>query len=122
MIDIKAFQESAAEDPEFVREMRYYDGSIRLAIGDDEAYVLTFQGGKMKAGTAADCAGSAIFIEGSRAQWAAMLEPFPKPFFHSLQSSAVRHGVKLSTSDVTFAYLPALNRMMQLLRINHKGG
>jgi hypothetical protein len=122
LIDIKKFQESAVKDPEFKREMRYYDGSIRLGIGDGESYVLTFRDGVMTAAAGAAGTNPAIFVEGSEAQWAAMLEPLPKPFFQSLQSSAVRHGVKLSTTDATFAYLPALNRMMQLLRIHHQDG
>ena len=122
LINIKKFLESAAMDSEFKREMRYFDGSIRLGVGDDESHVLTFRDGVMTAGTGTAGTNAGIFVEGSEAQWAAMLEPLPRPFFQSLQSSAVRHGVKLSATDVTFAYLPGLNRMMQLLRISHKEG
>jgi hypothetical protein len=107
LVNIKHFRESAAKDSEFRREMRYYDGSIRLGIGDDESYVLTFRDDVMTAGESAAGINAAIFIEDSEAQWAAMLEPLPKPFFQSLQSSAVRHGVKLSTTDVTFAGIGA---------------
>ena len=33
-----------------------------------------------------------------------------------LAMSAVKHGLQLSTTNETFAYLPALNRLVQLLR------
>jgi hypothetical protein len=48
-----------------------------------------------------------------------MLQRFPRPFYHSIQSTCVKHGMLLSNSNETFAYLPALNRMMQILRNVH---
>jgi hypothetical protein len=122
LIDIKAFHKVAAKDPEFLRAMRYYDGAISVSVGDAESYVLTFEDGKMLGVAEGPAADAVISVKATPEQWSAMLETFPKPFYQCLQSSAVRHGVELSGSDQTFAYLPALNRMMQLLRSNQKAG
>jgi hypothetical protein len=121
-INIQVFKEHAERDPEFLRAMRYYDGVVRISVGDTEIYDLTFREGKMTGAGPRDAAEAAIFVKATEEQWSAMLAEFPKPFYHSLQSSAVRHGVVLSDTDATFAYLPALNRMMQILRMNHKAG
>jgi hypothetical protein len=122
LINIQAFKERAKRDPEFLRAMRYYDGVVRISVGDTETYDLTFREGKMTGGGPGDVGEATISVKATEEQWSAMLAEYPKPFYHSLQSSAVRHGVVLSGTDATFAYLPALNRMMQILRINHKAG
>jgi hypothetical protein len=122
VINIQTFKERAGKDPEFLRAMRYYDGVLRISVGDTESYDLTFRDGKMTGAGASDAGGPMIFVKATEEQWSAMLAEYPKPFYHSLQSSAVRHGVLLSGTDATFAYLPALNRMMQILRMNRKAG
>jgi hypothetical protein len=45
-----------------------------------------------------------------------MLEPLPKPFYQCMQSTAVKHDLYMNVSNETFAYLPALNRLMQMMR------
>ena len=120
VIDISALEEATGKDPEFLRAMRYYSGAIQISVGDTESYTLKFQDGRMLGAAAGKEPDAIIYVNASPEQWAAMLEPYPQPFYLCLQSSAVRHGVKLSGTDATFAYLPALNRMMQLLRVNQK--
>jgi len=45
-----------------------------------------------------------------------LLELKPKPFYQCIQSAAVKHGMTITDSNESFAYLPGLNRMTTLLR------
>ncbi|MBU7435806.1 hypothetical protein [Paraburkholderia fungorum] len=120
VIDAAKFQAAAEKDFEFTREMRYFDGVIKLGMGD-QTLALKFSDGKFLGVDegAFDSAKALIYIEGSAEHWAEMLKAYPRPFYHSIQSTCVRHGMKISDSNQTFAYLPALNRMMQIMRTIH---
>jgi hypothetical protein len=121
LIDIQAFRAIAEEDFEFNREMRYFDGRIRVDVGDGERHVMEFKDGRLVDISDADVPHTdcKIHLKGTREQWSEMLQRFPRPFYHSIQSTCVKHGMLLSNSNETFAYLPALNRMMQILRNVH---
>ncbi len=43
------------------------------------------------------------------------------PLYQCLQTTSVKHGMHLSTTNETFAYLPALNRLVALLRVEKAG-
>ncbi|MGN6403251.1 hypothetical protein [Sinomonas sp.] len=123
MRDFAQVLQSANEDFEFSREMRYYTGKLHVAIGD-QAWQAAYDDGKLLSvePAAADPRDAAIWIRGSREQWEDMTAEYPRPFFQSLQSSSVRHGVQLSNTHQLFAYLPALNRLMQIFRqLNAEG-
>ncbi|MFF0902931.1 UNVERIFIED_CONTAM: hypothetical protein RF653_04585 [Kocuria sp. CPCC 205316] len=107
----------ATEDFEFSREMRYYTGKLHVTIGD-QAWLALFDDGRLLSVAAADIdpQDAAIAIFGSRQQWEEMTAEKPRPFFQSLQSSSIKHGVQLSNTDQFYAYLPALNRLMQIFR------
>lgn len=114
---------TAMEDFEFSREMRYYTGKLHVAIGN-KAWLATYNDGKLlsveDAGT--DPGDAAIWIKGTDEQWKDMTAEYPRPFFQSLQSSSAKHGVLLSNTHQLYAYLPALNRLMQIFRqLNVKG-
>ncbi|MBF8789051.1 hypothetical protein I8746_06385 [Pseudomonas sp. USTB-Z] len=120
IINIQAFEKVAKTDPEFVRETRYFNGTLKLVAGSEQHH-LTFQEGKLEAVDSgeSDDTVTEIMVKGTPEHWKEMLAEKPKPFFQSLQSTAVKHGLSISDSHATFAYLPALNRMMQLLRQIH---
>jgi len=120
LVDISRLLDAARADFEFCRETRYLNGTLSVTIGDDTT-TLEFQDGKL-----ADIGGSAggrhvISVGGTTEQWGALLADRPKPFYQCLQSAAVRHGMTLSSTDETFAYLPALNRLTTLMRAMKNG-
>jgi hypothetical protein len=121
LIDMKKFLAIAGEDFEFNREMRYFTGRIKLHIGGDEAHVMEFEDGHLVKVSEADVpdVSCKIFVKGTRDQWSELIKRYPRPFFHSIQSSCVMHGMAMSDSNESFAYLPALNRMVQILRNTH---
>jgi hypothetical protein len=117
IIDMKAFSQVAKKDFEFTREVRYLNGVIKVGIGDDQ-YDLKFIDGKLQSIDDSRMPDSEckIVIRGTKEHWENMLQKYPKPFYQCLQSTAVKHGLHLSDTNETFAYLPAMNRMVQLMR------
>lgn len=124
LLNMEHFRAVAEKDPEFVRETRYLNGAVKVGIADD-IYVLHFSAGKLAkidGDTVAD-ADCKIVVKGNRDHWKNMLAAKPKPFYQCLQSTAVKHGLSITNTNETFAYLPALNRMMSLMRdIANTGG
>lgn len=120
LIDVKAEAQAAMSDPEFSREMRYFTGKLKIAIDSDET-VLTFDDGSLVSAANASVpdAECKIYVKGTRDMWANMLARFPVPFYQCIQTTNIKHGLKLSTTNESFAYLPALNRLLQILREKH---
>lgn len=107
-------------DPEFTREMRFYDGALKIGVGGRET-VARFSDGALTSVTTESVPDDecAIIVRGTDDQWENMLARYPVPFYQCLQTANVKHGLELSTTNETFAYLPALNRLVQLLRAEH---
>jgi hypothetical protein len=117
-LDRKSFAEAAKADFEFTRETRYLNGTIKLDFGTD-AWALNFADGNLvdvTEGADIDEKHCKIVVGGTREQWDMLLEMKPKPFYQCIQSAAVKHGMRISNTNETFAYLPGLNRMTTLLR------
>lgn len=123
LIDMHAVMAIAKQDPEFTRETRYLNGDVKIDIAGEQ-HVLNFKDGKVTTVDVRDIPDDQckIVVRGTGEHWEAMLEKFPKPFFQCLQSSAVKHQLHLSDTNETFAYLPALNRLMVLIRNHHNEG
>ncbi|XWN29319.1 MAG: hypothetical protein ROR55_17670 [Devosia sp.] len=117
LVDMTTFENAARADAEFTRETRYLTGTMKIAIADDE-YMLTFDNGALRGvetpGKQDDACD--IVVRGDRDHWTNMLADKPRPFYQCLQSTAVKHGLSITDNAITFAYLPALNQMMVLMR------
>lgn len=123
MRDFAAVLKQADEDFEFSREMRYYTGKLHVTIGD-QAWLGVYDDGRLLSVDPSDIdpKDAAIAVSGTREQWEEMTAEHPRPFFQSLQSSSIKHGVQLSNTEQLYAYLPALNRLMQIFRrLNAQG-
>ncbi|CUX68723.1 conserved hypothetical protein [Agrobacterium genomosp. 5 str. CFBP 6626] len=116
-IDLDKFSKLAHEDFEFKRETRYLTGIIKCDF-PNRSVALHFEDGKMVKVEEAtyDDDKCKIVIRGTDEQWDALLQQKPLPFYQCLQSSNIKHGLHLSNTNETFAYLPALNRMTTLMR------
>jgi hypothetical protein len=111
------------EDPEFRREMRFFTGVLTIGVGS-QVTAARFDDGRLvevpaPGPTDAD---RRIDVHGTDDHWDYMLQGYPVPFYQCLQTAAVKHGLELSTTYETFAYLPALNRLVQLLRARRNEG
>lgn len=117
MLDLAGGIEGAMRDPEFSREIRYFTGHLKIVV-DGVPTVAQFDDGHLVSVGEEDLADEAcdIVIRGTSAHFDEMLQQYPRPFFQCLQTTAVKHGLELSATDQTFAYLPALNRLISLLR------
>lgn len=121
-VDVAAVAREGMDDPEFSREMRFFDGRLKIEIAGEPS-VLEFEDGSLT-GTSDDAPDEEceIVVRGDGEQWGNLLEPYPKPFYQCLQTTAVKHGLQMSTTNETFAYLPALNRLVVLMREARGGG
>ena len=113
-----AFAKAAKTDFEFTRETRYLTGTIKLNFSK-KSWALNFDNGKLL--EVADGEGVSekkckVLVGGTDEQWGKLLELKPVPFYQCIQSAAVKHGMKISNTNESFAYLPGLNRMTTLLR------
>lgn len=117
--DCKAFKEMAINDFEFTRETRYLSGVIKLEFGGGEVWALNFHNGELisvENGMAVSDFDCKIVLGGRSDQWEELLAEKPKPFYQCFQSAAVKHDMRISDTNETFAYLPAVNRIITLLR------
>jgi len=116
-LDIKKYYGIASQDPEFCREIRYFDGTVKMLMGD-EVYCLIIKDGKLVAAVndlPADVTADVVF-DGNDDQWGHLLAKVPVPFYQCLQTTCVKHGMKMTNDPKTLAYLPAWNRMTKLMR------
>ena len=123
LIGMKAVVEAARKDPEFTRETRYLNGIVKLGVAGED-HLLDFKDGKLVSVDAKMAPDDAckIVVKGTKEHWENLLARFPKPFYQCLQSTAVKHQLVLSDTNETFAYLPALNRLTQLMRNQYNKG
>ncbi len=117
MVDLVAGITSAMKDPEFSREIRYFTGQLKISV-DGAPTVARFDDGQLVEVVQSDVedGACAIVIKGTQEHFDKMLTQYPVPFFQCLQTTAIKHGLELSSTHETFAYLPALNRLVALLR------
>ncbi|MDR2163066.1 MAG: hypothetical protein LBO70_03890 [Clostridiales Family XIII bacterium] len=115
--DGQKFFEIAIKDPEFNREIRYFDGTVKLLMGND-TYLLVIKDGvliNVLSNFVATTTADVTFI-GDDYQWVNLLAAVPKPFYQCLQTACVKHGMKMTNDPKSLAYLPAWNRMIRILR------
>ena len=116
--ELKANIDIFKSDFEFTREMRYFDGALLLDFGS-ECWSLKFEQGELHSidqEFEKQASSAKIKLGGSLDEWNELLKKRPKPFFQCFQSAAVKHGMQISDTNETFAYLPAINRLIALLR------
>lgn len=124
IINLKSMSSSLNEDPEYSRETRYFSGLIKIEM-DKIAQILSYNNGKLQKISLDDTddENCKIVVRGDKDTWLNMLQLKPKPFYQCMQSTAVKHDLYMNVSNETFAYLPALNRLMQMMRAEYnKGG
>lgn len=106
-------------DPEFRLASRFWNGSFRLAMGDDEAYLFRVRDGSIVDVNAAPTVFDAWDFEvaGPADGWREMMAAVPRPFYQDPFAAVLRHGFRLG-GDVEsfFAYHAALRRVLDEMR------
>jgi hypothetical protein len=106
-------------DPEFRLAARFWNGSFRLSIGTDEAYLFRVCDGELAGVNRAPTVFDAwdFEISGPKDGWAEIFARVPRPFYQDVASAIFRHGFTLG-GDVEsfFAYHAALRRVIDVLR------
>jgi hypothetical protein len=106
-------------DPEFRLAARYWNGSFRMSMGADEAYLFRVRDGAIVDVNRQPAPFDAWDFElaGPADGWAEILAKVPRPFYQDFASAVFRHGFTLG-GDVEsyFAYHAALRRVIAVLR------
>jgi hypothetical protein len=106
-------------DPEFRLAARFWNGSFRLSMGAEEAYVFRVRDGQIVDLNLRPTVFDAwdFEIQGPKAGWTEILAKVPRPFYQDPASAVFRHGFTLG-GDVEsfFAYHAALRRVIAVLR------
>ncbi|MET0154123.1 MAG: hypothetical protein ABW298_16150 [Candidatus Binatia bacterium] len=114
-----ALLEAVNADPEFRLAARYWNGSFRLTMGPDEAYLFRVRDGELMNVNLQPTVFDAwdFEIAGSKDGWKEIFADTPRPFYQDVASALFRHGFTLG-GDVEsfFAYHAALRRVIALLR------
>ena len=112
--------EAINADPEFRLAARFWNGSFRLSMGADEAYVFRVCDGQVVHVNRQPTVFDAWDFEigGPKEGWAEILAKVPRPFYQDPASAVFRHGFTLG-GDVEsfFAYHAALRRVIAVLRL-----
>ena len=114
-----ALLEAINADPEFRLAARFWNGSFRLSMGADEAYLFRVRDGELQHVNLQPT----VFdpwnfeIAGPKDGWNEILAEVPRPFYQDVASALFRHGFTLG-GDVEsfFAYHAALRRVLAVLR------
>jgi hypothetical protein len=114
-----ALLEAVNADPEFRLAARYWNGSFRLTMGPEEAYLFRVRDGELMNVNLQPTVFDAWDFEvaGPRDGWNEIFAETPRPFYQDVASALFRHGFTLG-GDVEsfFAYHAALRRVIAALR------
>lgn len=114
MITSEELAERCRVDGEFRMAARYWDGGLRLCIGDARLSIRV-DGGEPSAG-AITAESGVIELAGPADVWMLLLEPLPARFFNDILP-ATAFGIRRTGSDIVFwQYYPAVARAIELLR------
>ena len=115
--DIKKAFDALSKDPEFIREIRYYNGTLKINMGDS-SYAIVFADGKPLHATdeISPYAKVVTEITGTDDMWEHLLAEKPVPYYQCLQTTCVKHGMQMTNNVETLAYLAAWNRMIYVFR------
>ena len=105
---------ACASDPEFGIAARYWNGGLRLQMGDRLA-AMRVEDGKPLAGDPGDGPG-VITLSADPSLWLQLLAAAPPRFLNDI-GPALELGLERTGDDVVFAqYFPAIMRAVELLR------
>tara|TARA_B100000787_G_scaffold164329_1_gene146914 strand:- start:466 stop:858 length:393 start_codon:yes stop_codon:yes gene_type:complete len=118
LLNLNNLSKTFNKDFEYSREIRYFSGLIKIEM-DSIQQILNYENGTLLNITVKNIDDNQckIIVKGDKDTWLNMLALKPIPFYQCMQSTAVKHNLYMNVSNETFAYLPALNRLMQIMRI-----
>ena len=123
LVDLERFKDTVNRDPEFKIAARFWDGTVKVGMGEHTLIL------KIKDGVLQDVlepAGSNLMVvmreydievSAPEAEWVQFLQEKPRRFYHDLFAAVVRHDFTWGGDmQMWFAYYGALRRMFELMR------
>lgn len=118
MLDWLLLMGRANADGEFCLHARYWNARLRIVHGAERIRLDVVDGEIRRTGPWDPADFSAdLTISAPDADWNALLEPLPRPFYHDLWAASVHHGFELSGERLHLcAYYPAVRRLVEIMR------
>jgi hypothetical protein len=118
MLDWHRLMERANGDGEFRLHARFWNAKVRIVRGSERT-LLEMVAGEIRRAQPWDAAdyGADLEIAAPPADWEALLEAVPRPFYQDLFAAQAHHDVRMNGDDHHLcAYYPAVRRLMELMR------
>jgi hypothetical protein len=118
-VNSKPLLEAINADPEFGLAARFWNGSFRLGMGAEEAYVFRVRDGRVVDVNRQPTPFDAWDFEvaGPADGWTEILARVPKPFYQDVVPALFRQGFSLGGDlESFFAYHAALRRVIDVMR------
>ena len=103
-------------DGEFALAARYWDGALRLSIGNTTVAFTVAGGEIMPAPGDARTTSGYITLSGPGDVWDKLLAQVPPPMFNDIMPAAAGGLVIQSDGEILWQYYPAVRRLIDLLR------
>ena len=122
LFDEEAFRRGLEDDAELALGAKFLDGAIRVRFGE-RAMLVGFRDGKLaELREASPFDSSFLDVSAPESEWREFLKPVPPPFYHHIFPAVLCHRFDWSGDlEKAFAYMPALNRMFDILRAAANG-
>jgi len=120
MLDWERVRERVNADGEFRLHARFWNSTVRIGRGA-EGWRLEVRDGSLRIilpwrGSIA----SDLSIDAPDADWEALLQRLPRPFYQDLYGATLHHGFAVSGDTRHYcAYYPAVRRLIELMREVH---
>lgn len=118
MLDWHRLLQRANDDGEFRLHARFWTAKVRIVHGSERT-LLEMAAGEMRRAGPWDPAdyGADLEIAAPAADWEALLDAVPRPFYQDLFAAQAHHGFRLNGADHHLcAYYPAVRRLVDLMR------
>jgi hypothetical protein len=108
------------DDPEFRLCARYWNGCVRLRVGERLCVLRIADGRVTDLGSdEGPLAPRDIEVSAPEQAWRSFLEAVPPPFYQDLVAASIHHEFAIAGDmETLFAYYPAIRRMFDVLRVD----
>ena len=115
---LKGLQEALNDDPEFKMAARFMSEDVLLESDDSRCRITVRDGAVTDINLNPPIDDPWSFsIKASAGSWDKLLQPSPPPFYTGVNAGMLRGNLQIMGDiEIAFAYLWAMNRMMDLMR------
>ena len=117
MLDWQAVKDRANDDAEFRLHARFWNSVVKLGVGERRFKMTVDSGAIVDIEPWLGGIAGNLSISAPEADWEALLEAVPRPFYQDLYPASIHHGFDVAGDTVNYcAYYPAVRRLVEIMR------